>query len=72
MHITIIVETDAPDEVTAVEAWFTRWDGRLGSVSENKGCGCCVDIWDVDAPREAVDELPPHVVSLPPDEDPSV
>ena len=65
MRITIIVETDQPDEVAAVDAWFARWSGRLGTVSENLGCGCCVDIWDVDAPLDVLRELPPHVLSQP-------
>lgn len=58
MWITITVETDQPEEVAAVDGWFERWDGRLSSVSENLGCGCCVDIWTVDAPEEALGELP--------------
>jgi hypothetical protein len=27
-------------------------------VSENEGCGCCVHIYRVEAPQEALDELP--------------
>jgi hypothetical protein len=65
MQITILVESDQADDMRAVDAWFTRWEGRLTAVSENLGCGCCVDIWDVDAPIEALRELPAHLLSLP-------
>ncbi len=61
----IIVAVDQPDEVQAVAAWFERWRPRLAAVSENTGCGCCVDIWDVDAPAEALAELPEAVVAHP-------
>ena len=56
---TLIVEVDKPEEVAAMEAWFTRWQARLTHQSDNLGCGCCVDIWQIEAPQEAIDELPP-------------
>jgi len=61
MRATIIVCTDEPNEVALVEAWFARWGDRLVYKSADTGCGCCVHIWDVDAPAEAVAELPPEV-----------
>lgn len=61
VRATIIVAVDYPDEVAAAEAWFARWRPRLFYCSENTGCGCCVDIWDVDAPEEAVAELPDEI-----------
>ncbi|MFT3880071.1 MAG: hypothetical protein QM703_10485 [Gemmatales bacterium] len=61
----IIVEVDQPDEVRALAMWFERWRDRLASVSDNTGCGCCVDIWDVEGPAEALAELPEAVVAHP-------
>jgi hypothetical protein len=58
MRATIVVSVEAPEEVAAADAWFARWRAQLTYLSENTGCGCCVDIWDVDAPDEAVEELP--------------
>jgi hypothetical protein len=55
---TIIIKTDDPDEVTACDAWFERWDSSLTRKSDNYGCGCCVDIYDVEGPQEAIDALP--------------
>lgn len=57
---TIIVAVDELKEVEAMESWFARWSKRLAHKSENHGCGCCVDIWEVDAPAEAIAELPPE------------
>ena len=44
-----------------VDAWFARWAGPLHYQSEDRGCGCCTRLWDVDAPVAAVAELPEAV-----------
>lgn len=59
MRATIIVDKDASGEAEAVEAWFARWRPQLTYCSENKGCGCCVDLWDVEGPYLAIQEIPP-------------
>ncbi len=60
---TLIVAVDRPEEVAAMEAWFARWQSKLAHCSDNLGCGCCVDIWQVDAPQEAIDQLPPAALA---------
>ena len=62
---TIVVEVDQPDEAAAIDAWFARWQSRLTHCSDNLGCGCCVDIWEVQGPRQAIDELPPAMRAEP-------
>lgn len=57
-RITIIVDVEEPREVQAMDAWFARWTEHLSHRSQNHGCGCCVDIWEVDAPAEAIAEIP--------------
>ncbi len=27
-------------------------------ISDNTGCGCCVDIYDVEGPQEGIDAIP--------------
>ena len=54
---TVSVTIDNEREVMAVNAWLNRWGTRL-KLSDNQGCGCCVDIWDVHAPAQALAELP--------------
>lgn len=60
-RITIIVDVNIPEEIRAVEEWFARWRGSLTSVSEDEGCGCCVNIWNVEGPPEAIAALPEAV-----------
>lgn len=57
---TIVVAVDDPEEFASVEAWFTRWRPVLTHCSDNFGCGCCVDIWEVEATPEAIADLPPR------------
>ena len=54
---TVSVTIDNEREVAAVNAWFQRWGPRI-QCADNQGCGCCVDIWDVQAPAQALAELP--------------
>ena len=58
---TIIVSVDNPDEIRAVDDWFARWRDGLSHLSENERCGCCVNIWNVEGPPEAIAELPAGV-----------
>jgi hypothetical protein len=58
MRATICVNLTNDEERAGVDAWFERWEKRLTFVSENEGCGCCVDVWNVDGPEEAILEIP--------------
>jgi len=55
---TLIISADAPGEREAADRWFEAWGGRMTFVSGNTGCGCCVDIYDVEGPLEAIDAIP--------------
>lgn len=59
----IIVGVDDRDEVAAVDAWFSRWRPALSHVSEDYGWSCCVHIWRLEGPAEALAELPPTIVT---------
>ena len=58
MRATICVDVNRENEGAAVDAWFDRWRSRLATVSGDQGCGCCVNIWNVDGPEEAISEIP--------------
>jgi len=60
---TVIVAVDYPEEVRVVEEWFAKWCDHLTSVSDDYGCGCCVNLWDVEGPEEAIRELPEIAVT---------
>ena len=41
-----------------MDDWFSRWADVITYQSEDGGCGCCVHIWEVEAPNQALAELP--------------
>ena len=62
VRATLIAEIDAPGEQDLLLDWLDRWRGDLRACSENTGCGCCVDSFDVEAPEQALAELPRHML----------
>lgn len=60
---TLSVTIDNERDVLAVTAWLNRWGNKL-KLSDKRGCGCCVDIWDVQAPQQALSELPSEMVAV--------
>ncbi len=60
---TLIVDVHRdPDGRARLDAWFARWEAELSHRSDNLGCGCCVDIFEVAAPDDALAELPGHLL----------
>lgn len=59
---TLCADSDT-DEGDIVEQWLVKWRSALAYCSENEGCGCCIDIYNVEAPEEALAELPASVVA---------
>ena len=55
---TIIAIVDNPGERELADAWIAKWRGDLAFLSPNRGCGCCVDKYDVDGPDVALAEIP--------------
>jgi hypothetical protein len=55
---TIIIAAEDFDEVAACDAWFARWNSSLTRKSDNYGCGCCVNLYDVEGSQEAIDSIP--------------
>ena len=52
----ITVDVDNSQEMEFVHQWFGRWRNKLEYISENEGCGCCIDSWRVIGPKEAIKE----------------
>jgi hypothetical protein len=55
---SICVIVDDPGSVKAAEEWLTANRSRLDFLSENQGCGCCVDLYDLEGPEEVLHTIP--------------
>lgn len=58
---TIIATADDPAGREAAWAWLQEHRPSLSFVLDNLGCGCCVDMWDVESRPEVVASIPSSV-----------
>ncbi|MBB4130169.1 MULTISPECIES: hypothetical protein [unclassified Xanthomonas] len=57
-RVTVTALADNPGEQELLDDWLGRWKAQLRFLSENTGCGCCLDSFDVEVEAEALAELP--------------
>jgi hypothetical protein len=57
------VITSFPDgpEAEFMDEWLDKWGDHF-SYMNNAGCGCCINIYEFDAPDEAVAEVPDELL----------
>jgi hypothetical protein len=55
----MIIEVDSNEQRESAARWFEAWLPRLSYVSKNQGCGCCVDIYEVEGDDDAIAAIPP-------------
>jgi hypothetical protein len=60
-RVTVITATDEPSEMDSFETWLSKWRDQLIYLSPNEGCGCCVNIFNIEASEEAIRELPSEI-----------
>ena len=60
---TLIATADDPDSRLAVRAWLETHRRSLGFVSDNLGCGCCVDLWDIEGDAAVLTSIPSHLLA---------
>jgi hypothetical protein len=58
---TIIVATDSEEEQRLAEAWFARFGAVLRFRSDDQGCHCCMHLWDVEGPEDAIAAIPERI-----------
>jgi hypothetical protein len=61
MRASICVIVDDPEKVKTAEEWLSANSDRLDYISENRGCGCCVDLYDLEGPAEVIATLPSSI-----------
>lgn len=57
----IVVRVDDVSEVRRAQHWLAEHRAALTFISEDEGCGCCVNIWRVAGPAAIIATLPPSV-----------
>jgi hypothetical protein len=49
MRYQVVIQVDNVAEFEAFEDWLKKHQKEVIAISENSGCGCCVDIFTIDA-----------------------
>lgn len=62
MRVRIFYDTNSPGLSPAVESWLRRWRPVIAIHSEERGCGCHHDLYEIEAPEEALAELPEEIL----------
>lgn len=59
---TITTDANTPEE-KSMASWIEKWHDHFDYFN-NRGCGCCINIYEFDAPEAAIAELPTELVEL--------
>jgi len=62
VRATLVVAADEPEDRLSALQWIDEHRDTLDFVSENLGCGCCVDIWNIEGDARIVDRIPRHLL----------
>lgn len=62
LRATLLVTAEEPESRLAAHQWLGVHQNALDFVSENLGCGCCVDIWNVEGDRALIEQIPPELL----------
>lgn len=65
MHrATICLWSDSLEEKVEYTAWLTTWKKKMTLVSPDYGCGCCIHLFDVEGPKEAIAAIPRELLTI--------
>jgi hypothetical protein len=65
MHrATVCLWAESMEEKVEFTTWLNRWRRNLPYLSHDYGCGCCIHLFDIEAPKAAIDELPGELLTI--------
>jgi hypothetical protein len=61
---TVCLWADSLEEKVDFTTWLNAWKKRMAFVSQDYGCGCCIHLFDLEGPREAIDAIPKELLTV--------
>ena len=61
---TVCLWADSIEEKVEFSAWERNWRRKMSFVSHDYGCGCCIHLFDLEGPKEAIDALPQDLLTV--------
>ncbi len=63
LRSSVCISSDSEDEIVAFDDWLDVWKDKLEYISDDYGCGCCVHLYDIEGPADAIDAIPKSIKS---------
>jgi hypothetical protein len=61
---TVCLWSESIEEKVEFTTWLNVWKKKLSFVSPDYGCGCCIHLFDLEGPAEAIDALPEQLLTV--------
>ena len=61
---TVCLWSASLEEKVDFTLWLNVWKKKMTFVSADYGCGCCIHLFDLEGPKEAIDALPPQLLTV--------
>jgi len=62
-RVTIFFDNMDSYKASVFESWLKKWKDKITILSEQFGCGCHHDLYEVEGPEEALAEIPPSLLA---------
>jgi hypothetical protein len=61
---TVCLWSESIEEKVEFTTWLNVWKKKLSFVSPDYGCGCCIHLFDLEGPEEAIHALPEQLLTV--------
>ena len=61
---TVCLWSESLEEKLDFTLWLNVWKKKMTFVSADYGCGCCVHLFDLEGPKEAIDAIPAQLLTV--------
>ena len=62
---TVCLWSESLEEKVDFTLWLNVWKKMMSFVSADYGGGCCIHLFDVEGPKEAIDAIPTQLLTVP-------
>lgn len=61
---TVCFRADSIEAKVDYTTWLNAWKSKMTFISRDRGCGCCIHMFDLEGASEALEALPETLLSL--------
>ena len=61
---TVCLWSESIEEKVEFTTWLNVWKKKMTLVSPDYGCGCCIHLFDLEGPKEAIDAIPESLLTV--------